>query len=103
MPKSHQDSPEDGVREHVRIFDTTLRDGEQAPGFSMNRAQKLRMAEALGELGVDVLEAGFPAASPDDFAAVADIAEAVRDRKSVVEGRGGDGGGGGVRTSDQAV
>ncbi len=76
--ESSQDTAEDGVREHVRIFDTTLRDGEQAPGFSMNRAQKLRLAGALGDLGVDVLEAGFPAASPDDAAAVADIAAAVR-------------------------
>ena len=66
------------LRERVLIFDTTLRDGEQAPGFSMNRAQKLRMALALGEMGVDVLEAGFPQASPDDFAAVAAIAEQVR-------------------------
>ncbi|HET7268368.1 MAG TPA: 2-isopropylmalate synthase [Oleiagrimonas sp.] len=78
MPQTKQDAPEDDVREHVRIFDTTLRDGEQAPGFSMNRAQKLRMAEALGELGVDVMEAGFAAASPDDFAAVKAIAESVR-------------------------
>ncbi len=81
MPASQQSSgnPKEGdVREHVRIFDTTLRDGEQAPGFSMNRAQKLRMAAALGELGVDVLEAGFPQASEDDFAAVAAIAETVR-------------------------
>ncbi|HET7301280.1 MAG TPA: 2-isopropylmalate synthase [Oleiagrimonas sp.] len=77
--QSNPESPkQDDVRERVRIFDTTLRDGEQAPGFSMNRAQKLRMAEALGELGVDVLEAGFPQASPDDFAAVSAIAGAVR-------------------------
>ena len=58
----------------VIIFDTTLRDGEQSPGFSMSQPQKLHMAHALAELGVDVLEAGFPAASPDDFAAVAQIA-----------------------------
>src|SRR6185312_2373613 len=54
--------------DHVRIFDTSLRDGEQAPGFSMNRHAKLRMAHALEALGVDILEAGFPQASPDDFA-----------------------------------
>ena len=48
----------------VIIFDTTLRDGEQSPGFSMNLHEKLRMAEALAELGVDVIEAGFPIASP---------------------------------------
>ncbi len=78
MQHPSPDSKESDVREHVRIFDTTLRDGEQAPGFSMNRAQKLRMAGALGDLGVDVLEAGFPQASPDDFAAVAAIAAQVR-------------------------
>ncbi len=53
----------------VIIFDTTLRDGEQSPGFSMNLNEKLRMAEALTELGVDVMEAGFPIASPGDFEA----------------------------------
>ena len=49
--------------DRIIIFDTTLRDGEQSPGFSMNLAEKLRMAEALAELGVDVIEAGFPIAS----------------------------------------
>src|SRR3978361_2197953 len=58
----------------VIIFDTTLRDGEQSPGFSMNISEKLRMAEALTELGVDVLEAGFPIASLGDFEAVQAIA-----------------------------
>ena len=64
--------------DRVRIFDTTLRDGEQAPGFSMDRRAKLRLAHALEALGVDILEAGFPQASPDDFAAVAEIAGALR-------------------------
>jgi 2-isopropylmalate synthase len=64
--------------DRVRIFDTTLRDGEQAPGFSMDRRAKLRMAQALEALGVDVLEAGFPQASPDDFAAVAEIARTLK-------------------------
>ena len=64
--------------DRVLIFDTTLRDGEQAPGFSMSRAQKLRMARALADLGVDILEAGFPAASDDDFASVKAIASTVR-------------------------
>ncbi len=62
----------------VRIFDTTLRDGEQSPGCSLTRAQKLAMASALADLGVDILEAGFAAASPDDFAAVQEIARRVR-------------------------
>ena len=58
----------------VIIFDTTLRDGEQSPGFSMNLQEKLRLAEALAELGADVIEAGFPIASPGDFESVAAIA-----------------------------
>lgn len=66
------------MEDRVRIFDTTLRDGEQAPGFSMDRRAKLRMAQALEALGVDIIEAGFPQASPDDFAAVAEIARTLR-------------------------
>jgi len=62
----------------VVIFDTTLRDGEQSPGFSMNLQEKLRMAHALNELGVDVIEAGFPIASPGDFESVRLIAQDVR-------------------------
>src|SRR5215475_198092 len=57
------------------IFDTTLRDGEQSPGASMNLAEKLEIAHALQELGVDVIEAGFPIASPGDFEAVQAIAQ----------------------------
>ncbi len=64
--------------DRVIIFDTTLRDGEQSPGFSMNLAEKLRMAEALAELGVDVMEAGFPIASPGDFESVHEIARSIR-------------------------
>jgi 2-isopropylmalate synthase len=64
--------------DRVIIFDTTLRDGEQSPGFSMNLAEKLRMAEALAELGVDVIEAGFPIASPGDFESVQMIARQLR-------------------------
>src|SRR5258708_33565376 len=56
------------------IFDTTLRDGEQSPGASMNLAEKLEVAHALKELGVDVIEAGFPIASPGDFESVQAIA-----------------------------
>ena len=64
--------------DRIVIFDTTLRDGEQSPGFSMNLQEKLRMAEALAELGVDVIEAGFPIASPGDFESVKLIADQVR-------------------------
>ena len=63
----------------VRIFDTTLRDGEQSPGFSMNTAEKVRMARQLAALGVDVIEAGFPIASQGDLEAVRKVAEEVRD------------------------
>src|SRR2546430_16336045 len=56
--------------DRVLIFDTTLRDGEQSPGCSMTRPEKLRVARALAELGVDVIEAGFPAASRGDFESV---------------------------------
>jgi 2-isopropylmalate synthase len=63
----------------VRIFDTTLRDGEQSPGFSMNTAEKIRMARQLAKLGVDVIEAGFPIASRGDLEAVRKVAEEIRD------------------------
>ena len=63
---------------YVKIFDTTLRDGEQAPGFSMNLEEKIRLAIQLENLGVDVIEAGFPAASPDDFKAVKLIADTLK-------------------------
>jgi 2-isopropylmalate synthase len=74
MPVNH---PSFGVlpEDRVIIFDTTLRDGEQSPGFSMNLDEKLRMAEALAELGADVLEAGFPIASQGDFESVQAIAQ----------------------------
>ena len=62
------------AEERVKIFDTTLRDGEQSPGCSMNTAEKKRMAKQLEELGVDILEAGFPIASEGDFAAVREVA-----------------------------
>ncbi len=63
---------------NIRIFDTTLRDGEQAPGFSMNQAEKLEVARALEILGVDVIEAGFAIASPGDFESIREIARVVR-------------------------
>ena len=62
----------------ISIFDTTLRDGEQSPGCSMDLDEKLRMAEKLEELGVDIIEAGFPIASDGDFAAVKAVAARCR-------------------------
>jgi len=62
----------------ILVFDTTLRDGEQSPGATMTPSEKLRMAHALEELGVDILEAGFPVSSPDDFLGVRKIAREVR-------------------------
>ena len=62
----------------VHIFDTTLRDGEQSPGFSMNVEEKLRLARQLEQLGVDVIEAGFPIASPGDLQAVRGVASEIR-------------------------
>ncbi len=66
------------MNERVLIFDTTLRDGEQSPGASMNAAEKLRIAVQLEKLGVDVIEAGFPAASEGDFDSVSQIAARIR-------------------------
>jgi len=66
------------MKDRVIIFDTTLRDGEQSPGASMNSAEKLRLAGQLERLGVDAIEAGFPAASPGDFESVKLIAERIR-------------------------
>ena len=67
------------MEDYVTIFDTTLRDGEQSPGASMNAAEKLRLARQLEKLGVDAIEAGFPAASPGDFDAVKRIAGKIHD------------------------
>jgi 2-isopropylmalate synthase len=67
--------PDDPTR--VLIFDTTLRDGEQSPGISLNASEKLEIAQQLARLGVDVIEAGFPIASPGDFEAVQTIAREV--------------------------
>ncbi|HEX4729711.1 MAG TPA: 2-isopropylmalate synthase, partial [Solirubrobacterales bacterium] len=61
----------------VHIFDTTLRDGEQSPGISLNATEKLEIAQQLARLGVDVIEAGFPIASPGDFEAVKAISQKV--------------------------
>ena len=64
--------------EKVEIFDTTLRDGEQVPGCKLNTAQKLKIAARLDELGVDVIEAGFPVSSPGDFQSVSEISKLVK-------------------------
>ncbi len=80
----------------VDIFDTTLRDGEQSPGCSLNGAEKLEIAHQLARLGVDVIEAGFAASSPGDFAAVKMIAEQVRGPVITVLARG-------VRSDIEAV
>lgn len=69
--------------DRIIIFDTTLRDGEQSPGCSMNTREKLEVARALVELGVDVIEAGFPIASPGDFEAVTEIARAYGNRTTI--------------------
>jgi 2-isopropylmalate synthase len=66
------------MADRILIFDTTLRDGEQSPGYSMNTREKVELARQLARLGVDVLEAGFPIASEDDFEAVRAVAQAVR-------------------------
>ncbi len=66
-------------KDKLIIFDTTLRDGEQSPGASMTRDEKVRIAKALERMRVDVIEAGFPAASPGDFEAVQAVARAVKD------------------------
>ena len=62
----------------IKIFDTTLRDGEQSPGASMNLSEKLKVAVALADLGVDVIEAGFAVASPGDFESVREVANAIK-------------------------
>ena len=74
---SGADSTETSKRQ-IRIFDTTLRDGEQSPGASMNLSEKLEVAHSLADLGVDIIEAGFPIASPGDFESVKQIAETIK-------------------------
>ena len=62
----------------VRFFDTTLRDGEQAPGIALSRAEKVEIAEQLARLGVDVIEAGFPVSSEGEWGSVREIASSVK-------------------------
>lgn len=66
------------MNNHITIFDTTLRDGEQSPGYSMNRSEKLRLALQLEKLGVDVIEAGFPIASDGDYETVREIGKVIK-------------------------
>src|SRR6202051_533753 len=62
----------------IRVFDTTLRDGEQSPGAAMTTEEKVQVADQLVRLNVDIIEAGFPAASPGDLASVKEIAQRLR-------------------------
>ncbi|MFZ1550750.1 MAG: 2-isopropylmalate synthase, partial [Anaerolineae bacterium] len=64
-------------RDVILFFDTTLRDGEQSPGATLNTQEKLEIARQLARLGVDIIEAGFPAASPGDLDAVRQVAQTV--------------------------
>ena len=68
------------MQDRVLIFDTTLRDGEQSPGATMTLRQKLEISETLDEMGVDIIEAGFPNASPGDFKAVREVSGIVKKR-----------------------
>jgi 2-isopropylmalate synthase len=81
---SNGDAPHVADLPGVRIFDTTLRDGEQAPGCTMTRAEKLDVARQLARLGVDIIEAGFPVSSPAEWDAVAAVADAVGTRDGPV-------------------
>ena len=66
-------------QDRLVIFDTTMRDGEQSPGASMTKDEKVRIGKALERMRVDVIEAGFAAASPGDFASIQAVADAVRE------------------------
>ena len=67
------------MKDHLIIFDTTLRDGEQSPGASMTQEEKVRIARQLERMRVDIIEAGFPAASNGDFKAVKAVADTIKD------------------------
>ena len=67
-----------GTRDRVVVFDTTLRDGEQSPGAALTTKEKLEIAHMLEDMGVDVIEAGFPISSPGDFKSVQAISEEIR-------------------------
>src|SRR2546423_6444723 len=76
------------MSDRLIIFDTTLRDGEQSPGASMTREEKMRIAKQLERLKADVIEAGFPASSNGDFEAVRAIAQAIKDNTICALARG---------------
>src|SRR5512133_1315403 len=78
MAKAPAKKQKQDDKQIIRIFDTTLRDGEQSPGNSMNIEEKLRVAKQLQKLNVDVIEAGFPIASEGDFEAVKRIAQTIK-------------------------
>ena len=82
--RSQRTAPPKSEKDRVVIFDTTLRDGEQCPGATMTHEEKLEVAELLDQMGVDIIEAGFPIASEGDFAAVNEIAK--RTKNAVVCG-----------------
>ena len=73
-----------GNKDRVIIFDTTMRDGEQSPGASMSLEEKIQIARVFDELGIDVIEAGFPIASPGDFEAVSEVSKILK--KSIPAG-----------------
>ena len=77
MSTNTDQEPEKTEKNRIVIFDTTMRDGEQSPGASMNLDEKLRIADLLERMGVDIIEAGFPIASNGDFAAVNEISKRV--------------------------
>ena len=71
-------------KDRVIIFDTTMRDGEQSPGASMSLEEKIQIARVFDELGIDIIEAGFPIASPGDFEAVTEVSKILK--KSIPAG-----------------
>ena len=70
-------------KNRVFIFDTTMRDGEQSPGASMSLEEKIQIARVFDELGIDIIEAGFPISSPGDFEAVSAISKSVKKLNSL--------------------
>ena len=74
-------------KNRVYIFDTTMRDGEQSPGASMSLEEKIQIARCFDELGIDVIEAGFPIASPGDFEAVTEISKVLKKVESIPYGK----------------